>query len=125
MYKIINSPKAAQPIGPYSQAVEINNFMYLSGQIPLDENGKLNSSTIAEQTHQVFKNIKNVLEANKLNLKHVFKSLIFLKDMNDFSTVNEVYSQYFLESFPARSCVEVSKLPKDVLVEIEVIAYKA
>ncbi|MBE8221494.1 MAG: RidA family protein [Bdellovibrionales bacterium] len=123
MYKIINSTKAAQPIGPYSQAVEINNFMYLSGQIPLDENGNLNSTDVEQQTHQVFKNIKNVLDANKLNLNNVFKSLIFLKDMNDFATVNKVYSQYFVENFPARSCVEVSRLPKDVLVEIEVIAY--
>lgn len=124
MHKIINSPKAAQPIGPYSQAVEINNFMYLSGQIPLDEAGNLTAKNIEEQTHQVFKNIKNVLEANNFNLKQVFKSLIFLKDMNDFATVNAVYSQYFSENFPARSCVEVSRLPKDVLVEIEVIAYK-
>ncbi|MBE8162754.1 MAG: RidA family protein [Bdellovibrionaceae bacterium] len=125
MYQIINSPKAAQPIGPYSQAVEVNNFMYLSGQIPLDEKGNLVSNNIEEQTHQVFKNIENILKANHCNLTQVFKSLIFLKNMNDFSKVNSIYSQYFKKNFPARSCVEVSRLPKDVLVEIEVIAYKA
>lgn len=125
MHKIINSPTAAQPIGPYSQAVEVNHFMYLSGQIPLDSKGNLTAKNIEEQTHQVFKNIKNVLEANQLTLTHVFKSLIFLKNMNDFNAVNSVYAQYFSKNFPARSCVEVSRLPKDVLVEIEVIAYRS
>lgn len=125
MHKTINSPTAAQPIGPYSQAIEINNFMYLSGQIPLNPEGKLVAITVEEQTHQVFQNIKNVLEANQLNLSQVFKSLIFLKNMNDFNTVNAVYSQYFSKNFPARSCVEVSRLPKDVLVEIEVTAYRS
>lgn len=124
MHKIIKTEKAAQAIGPYSQAVELNGFMYLSGQIPLNASGQVVSNNFEEQAHQVFTNAKTILETNNLSLQNVFKSLIFLKDINNFTVLNKIYEQYFTSNFPARSCVEVSRLPKDVLVEIEFIAYK-
>lgn len=124
MHKIIKTDKAAQAIGPYSQAVEVNGFMYLSGQIPLGLDGQVVSTDFTKQAHQIFANAKAILKANDLTLKDVFKSLIFLKDINDFAVLNKIYEQYFTENFPARSCVEVSRLPKDVLLEIELIACK-
>ncbi|MCF7792234.1 MAG: RidA family protein [Victivallales bacterium] len=122
--KIISTNNAPAAIGPYSQAVCIDKFVYTSGQIPLDpETGEI-APDIKSQTEQVMKNVKAVLEAAGTDLKHVIKTLIFIKNMGDFSTVNEIYGSYFTEAPPARSCVEAARLPKDVLIEIEAVAVK-
>lgn len=120
----VQTDKAPQAIGPYSQAVETGDWIFTSGQIPLTPDGKLVAGGIEEQTRQVLENLKSVLEAAGSGLEHVVKTTIFLRDMNQFQTVNEIYGGYFKEHQPARSCVEVSRLPKDVLIEIEVIAKK-
>lgn len=123
--KYVESKQAPAPIGPYSQAVEINGFVFLSGQIALSPaTGLIVSGKVEEQVTQVIKNITAVLETAGLNISNIVKTTIFLKDMNDFAKVNEVYGSYFSDSKPARSTVEVSRLPKDVLVEIECIAAK-
>ncbi|MBA4552461.1 RidA family protein [Thermoactinomyces vulgaris] len=124
MLKKVQTDKAPQAIGPYSQAVETGDWIFTSGQIPLTPDGKLVAGGIEEQTRQVLENLKSVLEAAGSGLEHVVKTTIFLRDMNQFQTVNEIYGGYFKEHQPARSCVEVSRLPKDVLIEIEVIAKK-
>jgi len=125
MKKIISTTKAPAAIGPYSQAVEINQMIYTSGVIPINpEDGTLVSGPIEEQADQVFKNLSALLESADSNLDKVVKTTVFLKDMNDFARFNEVYARYFTGSFPARSCVEVARLPKDVLVEVEAIAIK-
>lgn len=112
-----NAPKA---LGPYSPAVKLGDFVYLSGQIPLDpKTNEIAGTTIEEQAHQVMKNIGVVLEEMGLSYRHIVKTTIFMKDLNDFNTLNEVYGSYLSEPYPARSCVQVAKLPKDVLVEIE------
>lgn len=120
--KIINTNDAPAAIGPYSQGIVVNNMFYSSGQIPLTANGELITGTVEEQTHQVFKNLKAVLKEAGCSLQSVVKATVFIKNMDDFAAINEVYGQYFSEHKPARSCVEVARLPKDVLVEIEVIA---
>lgn len=120
--KIVNTNQAPAAIGPYSQGIIAGNLFYSSGQIPLTAEGELVTGDIAEQTHQVFKNLKAVLEEAGASLETVVKATVFLKDMNSFVDFNEVYGQYFADHKPARSCVEVARLPKDVLVEIEVIA---
>jgi 2-iminobutanoate/2-iminopropanoate deaminase len=120
--KIVNTNSAPAAIGPYSQGIIVNNLFYSSGQIPLTASGEMVTGDIAEQTHQVFKNLKAVLDEAGASLESVVKSTVFLKDMNQFAEFNEVYGQYFAEHKPARSCVEVARLPKDALVEIEVIA---
>ena len=126
MKKISTSSKAPAPVGPYSQAVEVNNVLYCSGQIPLNpETGELVMDSIEAQTQQVMENISAVLAAAGLSFEHVFKAAIFITDMNDFSRINEVYAKYFKEEPPARSCVQVAALPKGVNVEIEVIAYRS
>ncbi len=120
--KKITTDKAPQAIGPYSQAIIANGLMYCSGQIPINpETGEIPEGVEA-QAHQVFKNIKNLLEAGGTSIDNVIKTSVFIKDMNDFAKINEIYAQYFTEPFPARSCVEVARLPKDVLLETEVIA---
>ncbi|KYQ85908.1 hypothetical protein AYX07_12140 [Thermoactinomyces sp. AS95] len=124
MLKKVQTDKAPQAIGPYSQAVETGDWIFTSGQIPLTPDGKLVAGGIEEQTRQVLENLKSVLEAAGSGLEHVVKTTIFLRDMNQFQTVNEIYGGYFKEHQPARSCVEVSRLPKEVLIEIEVIAKK-
>ena len=113
---------APAAIGPYSQGVIVNNMFYSSGQIPLTAQGELVKGDVREQTHQVFKNLAAVLEAAGASFESVVKATVFIKDMNDFAAINEVYGEYFSAHKPARSCVEVARLPKDVLVEIEVIA---
>jgi len=124
MKKIINSEKAPAPIGPYSQAVRIKDTLYLSGQIALDQNnGELIMESIEAETKQVMLNIGYVLEAAGLGFEDVFKCSIFLKDMDNFGIVNKVYGSYFSSNFPARECVQVAKLPKDVNVEITGYAY--
>lgn len=118
----ISTEGAPAAIGPYSQAIVINNFLFTSGQIPLGLNGEIVGGGIGEQTHQVFKNLSAVLEAAGATFKQVVKATVYIKDMNQFSIVNEVYASYFGDHKPARSTVEVAKLPKDVLVEIDLIA---
>ena len=125
MKKIISTTKAPAAIGPYSQAVEVNQMIYTSGVIPINpEDNTLVSGPIEEQADLVLKNLRALLESADSSLDKVVKTTVFLKDMNDFSRFNEVYARYFTGSFPARSCVEVARLPKDVLVEIEAIAIK-
>ncbi|MBD2866031.1 RidA family protein [Paenibacillus oceani] len=121
---IVSTTKAPAAIGPYSQAVTFGDLIFTSGQIPLDSEGKLVEGGIEEQTHQVFRNLTGVLEAAGATLSHTIKATVFIKDMNQFATVNEIYASYFGEHKPARSTVEVARLPKDVLVEIELIAAK-
>lgn len=114
-----NAPKA---IGPYSPAVKLGDFVYLSGQVPFDpETGDIVGTTIEEQTHRVMKNIEAVLADMGLAFRHIVKTTIFISDMNDFAKLNEVYGSYLEEPYPARSCVEVARLPRDVKVEIECI----
>lgn len=124
MKKILFSDKAPKPIGPYSQAVGYENFIYTSGQVALDKDGKFVSDDVKEQTKQVLENLKRILEDNNSSLGNVIKVMVFLKDMKDFSQMNEVYGEYFTNSFPARSTVAVAALPLDARVEIEVISYK-
>jgi 2-iminobutanoate/2-iminopropanoate deaminase len=123
MKDIINSDRGPKPIGPYSQAVKINGLLYLSGQIPLDpKTNEMISGDIKTQTERVLENIKGILESAGSNLHHVVKTTVFLKDMNEFPAMNEVYAKYFTSAHPARSTVQVARLPKDASVEIEVIA---
>jgi 2-iminobutanoate/2-iminopropanoate deaminase len=120
--EIVFSKDAPQPIGPYSQAVRAGGLLFCSGQIALDARGQLVGSDIETQTRQVMKNIEAVLRAGGRDFGDVLKTTIFLKSMGDFPKVNEIYGSFFKEDPPARSTVEVSRLPKDVLVEIEVLA---
>ncbi|WP_223703357.1 RidA family protein [Sutcliffiella deserti] len=122
MVKIVHTEAAPKAIGPYSQGIVVNNLFYSSGQIPLKADGELVTGNVEEQTHQVFNNLKAVLNEAGASLDSVVKATVFIKDMNQFQEINEVYGQYFHTHKPARSCVEVARLPKDVLVEIEVIA---
>ncbi len=116
-----NSPAA---IGPYSQAIRFNELVFISGQIPIDpEFGKVIKGNIKEQTKQVLENLKNILQAGGSSLPNVLRTTIFLSDMDDYAMVNETYAQYFESSPPARSTVQVSRLPKDVHIEIDAIAY--
>jgi 2-iminobutanoate/2-iminopropanoate deaminase len=120
--QVIATDKAPAAIGPYSQAIKLGGLLFTSGQIPLDAAGQLVEGGIEEQTHQVFRNLEAVLAAAGAGFQDVVKATVFMKDMNQFATVNGIYSSYFGEHKPARSAVEVARLPKDVLVEIEVIA---
>lgn len=125
MKKAIHTNSAPAAIGPYSQAIDIGDFVYLSGQVPINPaNGEVESDDITAQAHQVFKNITEILKQAELTMENVVKTTVFLKDMNDFAAMNEVYASYFQQPYPARSAVQVGKLPKDVRVEIEVIAYR-
>ena len=122
MIKTISTDKAPAAIGPYSQAIVTNGLVFTSGQIAINpESGAVEAQTITEQTEQVCKNIKAVLEAAGSSLENVVKTVCFLKDMSDFAAFNEVYGRYFTGK-PARSCVAAKQLPKDVLVEVETIA---
>jgi 2-iminobutanoate/2-iminopropanoate deaminase len=120
--KVIETNQAPAAIGPYSQGIIVNNLFYSSGQIPLTAEGTLVTGDIKEQAHQVFQNLQAVLAAAGASLETVVKTTVFIKNMDDFASLNEVYGEYFSIHKPARSCVEVARLPKDVLVEIEVIA---
>lgn len=120
---VVYSKRAPEPIGPYSQAVQAGNMLFISGQIAIDPaSGNIDKSDIQKETMQVMKNIQEILSAAGLNFSHVVKTSIFLKDMNNFPKVNEIYGQYFQQQPPARETVEVSRLPKDVNVEISCIA---
>jgi len=122
--KVIYTEKAPKPIGPYSQAIQAGNLLFLSGQIPIDpETGELFKGDIQGQTHQVLKNIKGILESQGLGMDDIIKINIFLKDLRDFGKVNEVYATYFLKNPPARSTVQVSNLPRNAEIEIEAIAW--
>jgi len=121
----IQTDKAPQAIGPYAQAVNVNGFIYTSGQIPVTPDGQVVDGMIEDQTNQVFENLKAVLEAANSSLDKVVKTTVFLTDMNDFVTMNGIYAQHFGAHTPARSCVQVARLPKDVQIEIEVIALSA
>jgi 2-iminobutanoate/2-iminopropanoate deaminase len=121
--EVIKTAKAPQAIGPYSQAVRLQNLIFCSGQIPLNPNtGELVSEGIRDQTHQVLKNLKSVLEAAKTDLKHVLKTTVFLTNLQHFNDLNEVYGEYFQGVFPARSTIQVAALPRGAMVEIEAIA---
>ncbi|WP_066368163.1 2-iminobutanoate/2-iminopropanoate deaminase [Neobacillus fumarioli] len=120
--KAVQTNQAPAAIGPYSQGIIVNNLFYSSGQIPLTAEGNMVVGDIKEQTHQVFRNLQAVLEAAGASLETVVKTTVFIKNMDDFAALNEVYGEYFSSHKPARSCVEVARLPKDALVEIEVVA---
>lgn len=118
--KVVGCPEA---VGPYSQAVRANDLLFVSGNLPIDvETGKIVAGGIEKQAHMVLKNISTLLKGSGLDLSDIVKTTIFMKDMNDFAKVNSVYSEYFASDYPARSTVEVSRLPKDALIEIECIA---
>src|SRR5690606_6310106 len=120
--KQVQTNQAPAAIGPYSQGIVVNNMFYSSGQIPLTPSGEFVSGGIKEQTIQVFKNLQAVLAAANCSLDTVVKATVFIKNMDEFAELNEVYGEFFGDHKPARSTVEVARLPKDVLVEIEVIA---
>jgi 2-iminobutanoate/2-iminopropanoate deaminase len=122
MKDIVLTDRGPKPIGPYSQAVKANGFLFVSGQVALDpKTGEFLSGTIAEQTERTLQNLKGIVEASGSNLGHVVKTTVFLKDMNDFAAMNEVYAKFFTAAPPARSTVQVARLPKDALVEIEAV----
>lgn len=122
---VVYSPQAPEPIGPYSQAVLAGNMLFISGQIAIQKSsGNLITGNIEDETTQVMINLNEILKAAGFTFNNVVKSTIFLKDMNNFPKINEIYGQYFLENPPARETVEVSRLPKDVNVEISCIAVK-
>lgn len=122
MKKIITTNKSPQAIGPYSQAILSNKTLYISGQIGLNTDGVLINKNIEEETIQVLKNIEEILKAADMNFSNVVKTTIFLKNFNDYSAVNIIYAKYFKNHLPAREAVEVSRLPKDVNIEISSIA---
>jgi len=124
-HHIINSPKAPAPIGPYSQATMVNNTLYVSGQIALDaQSRELVNESIESETHRVMQNLQAILEEAGMDFSHVLKCTIFVKDLNNFGRINQTYGSYFTSNPPARETVEVSRLPKDVNVEISCIAAK-
>lgn len=125
MKEIISTQKAPAAIGPYSQAVVVGNMIYTSGMIPIiPETGELEAGDITAQARQAISNLIALLEEAGSDAQSVVKTTVFIKDMNDFAKVNEVYATFFTDQYPARSCVEVARLPKDVLIEIEAVAIK-
>jgi 2-iminobutanoate/2-iminopropanoate deaminase len=124
MKSVVLTDKAPKPIGPYSQAIKANGFVFVSGQIALDpKTGEFAGADVSQQTERVLENLKAILEASGVHLNHVVKSTVYLKDMNYFAAMNEVYARYFTLSPPARSTVQAARLPKDALVEIDVVAF--
>ena len=124
MKNVIRTDKAPAAIGPYSQAIEVNNMVFTSGVIPVDPaTGNIPEGSQA-QAEQAFKNLSNLLEAAGTSTANVIKTTVFIKEMNDFGAINEVYAKYFPKPYPSRSCVEVARLPKDVMLEVEAIATK-
>ena len=124
MKKVICSPKAPGAIGPYSQAIEANGMVFVSGQLPIDAATGVMPEGAAAQARQSLENVKHILEEAGLGMANIVKTTVFLADMNDFAAMNEVYAANFSGDFPARSAVAVKTLPKNALVEVEVIAYK-
>lgn len=124
MKKVISTEKAPAAIGPYSQAVEVNGMVYTSGVIPvIPETGEIPEGSVA-QAKQALANLSHLLEAAGCGMEHVVKTTVFIKEMNDFGAINEVYQTFFDGLYPARSCVEVARLPKDVMLEVEAIAVR-
>ena len=123
MKEIVLTDRGPKPIGPYSQGVRANGFLFISGQVSFDPaTSEMTGTDAAQQTQRVMENLKAILEAAGSNFHHVVKTTVFLKDMNDFAAMNEVYGRYFTAAPPARSTVQVARLPKDALVEVELIA---
>lgn len=123
MKEVVLTDRGPKPIGPYSQAIKSNGFLFASGQVALDpKTNEFVTGDVRQQTERVLENVKGIVEAAGTKLSHVVKTTVFLKNMNDFTAMNEVYARYFSAAPPARSTVEVARLPKDALVEIEVIA---
>ena len=124
MMRSVKTNKAPAAIGPYSQAIVIGNMVYTAGQIPISpDTGSIVSEDITEQTKQALENLSEVLKASGTKLSNIIKTTVYITDMTLFSHMNAVYEKYFVEPYPARSCVEVSKLPKDVMIEIEAVAH--
>ena len=124
MKQVISTDKAPAAIGPYSQAIEVNGMVYTSGVIPVDPATGEIPAGVEAQARQAFGNLSSLLEAAGTSMAQAVKTTVFIKEMNDFGKINEIYAEYFTKPYPARSCVEVARLPKDVLLEIEVIALK-
>jgi 2-iminobutanoate/2-iminopropanoate deaminase len=124
MKKIISTDKAPAAIGPYSQAIEVNGLVFTSGMIPVNPKTGEIPQGIEAQANQAITNLVNLLQESGADIKNVIKTTVFIKDMNDFAKINEIYAAYFTDNYPARSCVEVARLPKDVLIEIEAVAVK-
>ena len=124
MQKVIKTDKAPGAIGPYSQAIEINGMVYTSGVIPVNPETGVIPEGVEAQATQALSNLKNLIEASGASISQVVKTTVFIKEMNDFGKINEIYASFFTEPYPARSCVEVARLPKDVLLEIEAIVAK-
>ena len=124
MKKAICTDKAPAAIGPYSQAIEVNGMVYTSGVIPVNPATGEIPEGVEAQAEQVFRNMAALLDASGTSMEQVIKTTVFIKEMNDFGKINEIYARYFTGTFPARSCVEVARLPKDVLLEVEAIAVK-
>ncbi|MBE5920186.1 RidA family protein [Pseudobutyrivibrio sp.] len=124
MKNVISTTSAPAAIGPYSQAIEVNGMVYTSGIIPVDPATGEIPTGAAAQADRVFKSMSALLEAAGTSMSNVVKTTVFIKNMNDFAAINEVYAKYFPEPFPARSCIEVARIPKDVLLEAEAIAIK-
>jgi 2-iminobutanoate/2-iminopropanoate deaminase len=123
MRDVVLTDRGPKPIGPYSQAVRVNGFLFVSGQVALDpKTGEMSAGDVREQTARALENVKGIVEAAGSKMPHVIKTTVFLKNMSDFAAMNEVYARYFTMAPPARSTVEVARLPKDALVEIEVVA---
>lgn len=121
--KQVHTDKAPAAIGPYSQAIDLGSLVFTSGQIPVAPDGSV-SDDVAEQTRQCLENLSAVLEAAGSSMEHVIKTTVFITDMDQFGTINQVYAEFFAQPYPARSCVQVAKLPKGVSVEIEAVALK-
>lgn len=124
MTKVVKTNKAPGAIGPYSQGIDIGNMIFFSGQIPLDPETGVMSEGIEAQTRRALDNVKGLLESQNLTFKNVVKTTVFLDNIDDFATMNGIYAEYFEEPYPARSAVEVAKLPKGALLEVEVVTVK-
>ena len=124
MQKVISTDKAPGAIGPYSQAIEVNGMVFTSGVIPVNPATGVIPEGVEAQATQAFTNLTNLVEASGAAMSQVVKTTVFIKEMNDFGKINEIYAKFFKEPYPSRSCVEVARLPKDVLIEIEAIAVK-
>lgn len=121
----ISTKNAPAAIGPYSQAIEANGMVYTSGMIPIDpQTGELVTGSVEQQAEQVFSNLRALIEASGSSMDKVVKTVVFIKNMDDFGAINAIYEKYFIEPYPARSCVEVARLPKDVALEAEAVALK-
>lgn len=124
MQKVISTDKAPGTIGPYSQAIEVNGMVFTSGVIPVDPATGVIPEGVEAQATQAFTNLTNLVEASGAAMSQVVKTTVFIKEMNDFGKINEIYAKFFKEPYPSRSCVEVARLPKDVLLEVEAIVAK-